>query len=86
MECQKTFNAPNKNLDKTDSGASLSVRLKFKEKKKLHLTMKVYIEKTRDQERIVYTQMRATLHACSQNKAKPLASIYIAFYLNMVYC
>ena len=43
--------------------------------------MKVYIEKTRDQERIVYTQMRATLHACSQNKAKPLASIYIAFYL-----
>lgn len=33
MECQKTFNAPNKNLDKTDSGASLSVRLKFKEKK-----------------------------------------------------
>ena len=64
MERQKTFNAPNENLDKTDSGASLSVRLKFKEKKKktLHPTMKVYKEKTRDQERFVYAQMRATLH------------------------
>lgn len=36
MERQKTFNAPNENLDKTDSGASLSVRLKFKGKK--HVT------------------------------------------------
>lgn len=67
MECQKTFNAPNKNLDKTDSGASLSVRLKFKGKKKtLHSTMKVCKEKTRDQERFVYAQMRTTLYVSTE--------------------
>ena len=82
MECQKTFNAPNKNLDKTDSGASLSVRLKFKEKKNVTSYNESIHRKNKGsgKDRIHSDESNVT---CSQNKAKPLASIYIAFYLNM---